>query len=100
MKYKFNFVVYGTQGGGLVREVGDTYIFVEAPPEGAGLGVGDELPAGWSIAHATGLYDPRLEYEDEEDYKEEGFDLSLACANINYLSAMMAKTLSQKGEAA
>ena len=53
----YNFPVFGTQGGGLVREIktdkGYGYIFVEAPPEGMGLGVGDFMPEQWDIIPAN-----------------------------------------------
>lgn len=55
----YNFPVFGTQGGGLVREIktdsGYKYIFVEAPPEGMGLGVGDFKPEEWDIIPANKL---------------------------------------------
>jgi hypothetical protein len=54
MDYKFP--VWGTQGGGLVREVGrNRFIFVEAPPAGMGLTVGDEMPEQWGIIPANQL---------------------------------------------
>ena len=53
----YNFPVFGTQGGGLVREVktneGYKYIFVEAPPAGMGLNVGDVMPEQWGIIPAN-----------------------------------------------
>ena len=48
----YNFPVWGTQGGGLVREVErgrDKYIFVEAPESCHGLTVGDYMPDEWGI---------------------------------------------------
>ena len=45
----YNFPVWGTQGGGLVREVErgrDRYIFVEKP-DCPGLDVGDFMPDEW-----------------------------------------------------
>lgn len=53
----YAFPVWGTQGGGLVREIktsnGYRYIFVEAPPFGMGLGVGDFMPEEWDIIPAN-----------------------------------------------
>lgn len=46
---KYNFAVYATQGGGVVREVNGSYVFVEAPPLGMGLGIGDIMPEEWGI---------------------------------------------------
>lgn len=54
MSRNFNFPVWGTQGGGLVREVNGTYIFV-TKPDCPGLDVGDEMPAEWGIAPANDL---------------------------------------------
>lgn len=51
----YNFPVWGTQGGGLVREVGGKHFFVEAPPEFPELGVGDEMPEGWDTIPANDL---------------------------------------------
>ena len=49
----YNFPVWGTQGGGLVREVGSNrYIFVEKP-DCPGLDVGDYMPEEWGIAPAN-----------------------------------------------
>ena len=48
----YPYPVWGTQGGGLVRRVGKTYIFVEKP-DCPGLDVGDELPEEWGIASAN-----------------------------------------------
>lgn len=53
---EYNFPVWGTQGGGLVREISQNpyrYVFVEAPPEGMGLGVGDFKPDEWDIIPAN-----------------------------------------------
>jgi len=53
---EYNFPVWGTQGGGLVREVSHNpyrYVFVEAPPQGMGLGVGDFMPEEWDIIPAN-----------------------------------------------
>lgn len=51
----FPFPVWGTQGGGLVREEGKSgvYHFVEAPEPAMNLSVGDPMPAGWGIAPAN-----------------------------------------------
>ena len=48
MKKQYNYPVWGTQGGGLVREVNGTYIFVEKPGC-PGLDVGDEMPEEWGL---------------------------------------------------
>jgi hypothetical protein len=55
---KYNFPVWATQGGGLVREAGkenpDTYIFVTDPGV-EGLTVGSVMPDEWSIVPANKL---------------------------------------------
>jgi hypothetical protein len=57
MERTYNFPVFETQGGGLVREIktneGYKYIFVEAPPDCMGLGVGDFMPDMWGIIAAN-----------------------------------------------
>ena len=60
---KYNFPVFATQGGGLVREVGEVCIFVEAPPEGVGLTVGDIMPKEWGIVAANDA--ARRQLDDE-----------------------------------
>jgi hypothetical protein len=51
MDKKRNYAVWATQGGGLVRETGGIFIFIE-PPEW-GFQVGDEMPEEWGIAPAN-----------------------------------------------
>jgi hypothetical protein len=63
-KEKYSFPVYATQGGGLARYVGDTCIFVEAPPDCMGLSVGDPVPREWSTCAANEA--ARNEMLDEE----------------------------------
>ena len=51
----YNYPVFGTQGGGLVREVSQNpfiYVFVEKP-DYPGLDVGDTMPKEWDIAPAN-----------------------------------------------
>lgn len=56
MEHTYNFPVFATQGGGLVREIktdkGYTYIFVEKP-DCPGLDVGDTMPEQWGIIAAN-----------------------------------------------
>jgi hypothetical protein len=61
----YKFPVYGTQGGGIARFVGEKLIFVEAPKQSTGLTVGDEVPEQWDIQPANELArlaDPRREF--------------------------------------
>ncbi|OHB18674.1 MAG: hypothetical protein A2854_00470 [Parcubacteria group bacterium RIFCSPHIGHO2_01_FULL_56_18] len=51
-KREYSYSVFGTQGGGLVREVGGRYIFVEKP-DCPGLNVGDEMPNEWGTIPAN-----------------------------------------------
>lgn len=54
MTTEYSFPVWGTQGGGLVREAApNVYVFVEAPDDFMGLGVGDTMPSEWGIAPAN-----------------------------------------------
>ena len=59
----YNYPVYGTQGGGLAREVNGTFIFVEKPTC-PGLDVGDEVPHEWGIISANRL----AIRQDEKDF--------------------------------
>lgn len=63
MKRQYNYPVWGTQGGGLVRAVNGTYIFVEKP-DCPGLDVGDEMPEMWGIIPANNH--ARAEMEADE----------------------------------
>lgn len=60
----YNFPVYATQGGGLVREVKGSYIFVEPPPDFPGLTVGSEMHKEWGLIPANEL--ARKQEEDRE----------------------------------
>jgi len=51
---EYDYPVWGTQGGGLVREVGKKYIFV-TKPTCPGFDVGDEMPEEWGIGPANKL---------------------------------------------
>jgi hypothetical protein len=51
----YKYPVYGTQGGGLAREVAGKYFFIEPPDSGTGLRVGDEVPVEWDLAPANHL---------------------------------------------
>ena len=51
---EYKYPVYATQGGGLVRLVGETYIFV-LKPDIPGYDVGDTMPDHWGIGPANKL---------------------------------------------
>lgn len=62
----YDFPVFGTQGGGLVKIVGvDQYEFVEAPDPIMGLGVGDPMPSEWGIVPAND--EARRVFDRDED---------------------------------
>lgn len=62
---KYDFPVYGTQGGGLVRETAPgNFVFIEEPT-GSGLKIGDKMPAEWGIAPANSKARQQM---DEEQY--------------------------------
>jgi len=63
-KRQYNYPVWGTQGGGLVCDVGGKLIFVEKP-DCPGLDVGDEMPAQWSLIPANQL---AMEKMDQESF--------------------------------
>lgn len=68
MQREYNYPVFGTQGGGLVREVGPNhYIFVEKP-DCPGLDVGDDMPEEWGIAAANNAAIRMVEDEQEKVY--------------------------------
>ncbi len=63
---RYDFPVWTTQGGGLVRWDGSSFVFVE-PPTSPGLlfSVGDRMPDQWSVFPANGL--ARFQ-EDADDW--------------------------------
>ena len=66
MTREYDYLVWGTQGGGLARKVGLMYIFVEAP-DCPGLNVGDEVPREWDLAPAN-----EMAREDDEEPEDDG----------------------------
>jgi hypothetical protein len=77
---EYSYTVYGTQGGGLVRWVNGTYIFVEKP-DCPSLDIGDEMPKEWGVAPAN--EHARQAMDDAEEFGrvvEEFFDLAFAKA--------------------
>mgnify|MGYP007077527449 CR=1 FL=1 len=61
MSRTYDYPVWGTQGGGLVREVGSVYIFVEKP-DCPGLDVGDTMPEEWGITPANDVANAEVNY--------------------------------------
>ncbi len=49
---EYKFPVYGTQGGGLVREINGICIFI-TKPDCPGLDIGDIMPEEWGIQPAN-----------------------------------------------
>lgn len=73
----YDFPVFGTQGGGLVREVSKNphrYVFVEVP-DCPGLDVDDFMPEEWGVMPANMQAQRQIEKErmilpiDEEDFE-------------------------------
>lgn len=64
---EYDFPVWGTQGGGLVRDTNKTYIFVEKP-DCPGLDVGDKMPEEWGIVPANSLAYRAM--SDAQDFAE------------------------------
>lgn len=69
---KYNYPVFATQGGGLVKEIGRSgiYEFIEAP-DCPGFGVGDHMPAEWGIAPFN--RQARMEEDFEMEFTEMEF---------------------------
>ncbi len=63
MSREYNYPVFGTQGGGLAREVRGQLIFVEKP-DCPGLDVGDDVPAEWDYQPANELARELLRQEE------------------------------------
>jgi hypothetical protein len=66
---KYDYPVYGTQGGGLVRRVGNQCIFVEKP-DCPGLDVGDTMPTDWDIIPANQLARNVIDNDLTDQYVE------------------------------
>ena len=69
MERIYNFPVFGTQGGGLVREVSRNpflYVFVEAPDGCPGLEVGDMMPKEWDVVPVNELAREVVRREGQE----------------------------------
>ena len=65
----YNFPVFHTQGGGLVRQTaGDGYTFVEAPDRCLNLDVGDPMPAEWGLAPANQAASDLMEQAQHHDW--------------------------------
>lgn len=64
---KYPFPVYGTQGGGLAKRVGEILVFVEAPPPVMGLNVGDKVPDEWDYIPANQAARDQ-QYDDMNDH--------------------------------
>lgn len=64
MSREYDYSVWSTQGGGLVRWVNGTYIFVEKP-DCPGLDVGDEMPEEWGVIPANDSARQDMEEADE-----------------------------------
>lgn len=50
----YGYPVWATQGGGLVRESGSGFVFIEKP-DCLGLDVGDTMPDEWGLVPANDL---------------------------------------------
>lgn len=64
----YDFPVWGTQGGGLVKQEGDHYVFVEPPSDFPDIKVGDKMPPEWGLAAANGLARAWLDAEFPDDF--------------------------------
>lgn len=66
MNRNYNFPVYYTQGGGLVRSIENCYIFIEKP-NCPGLDIGDIMPEQWGIVPANSVAMAELDLDLEEE---------------------------------
>ena len=72
MEESYNFPVFATQGGGLVREISTNpyrYEFVEKP-DCSGLNVGDRMPEEWGIMPANFAAQKLIDEEESENLDE------------------------------
>ena len=54
MKEGYDYPVWGTQGGGLVKKTrSGVFVFIEAPTNVANVSVGDEMPRSWGTFPAN-----------------------------------------------
>lgn len=60
---EYQYPVFATQGGGLVREVNGKFIFV-TDPDCPGLHIGDEMPVEWDYQPANQLARSQIEREE------------------------------------
>ena len=81
MSREYKYPVWGTQGGGVVRDVNGTYIFVEKP-DCPGLGVGDEMPEEWGIANDTQFINMSLEAPSDIQDFQDAVDAAVAAGVV------------------
>ena len=69
MANNYDFPVYRTQGGGLVKEVDGKLVWVETPTSSAfaRMKIGDEMPEEWDIAPGNELARKELIQDDIPD---------------------------------
>lgn len=78
---KYPFPVWGTQGGGLVRQVGNKFIFVEAPENFPDIAVGSEMHPMWDLIPANeAARNDGLEQDDFDRGMDEFFDAAFRLA--------------------
>ena len=76
MAQEYDFPVYRTQGGGLVKEVDGKLVWVETPnsPAFAYMNVGDEMPEDWDITPANELARKELIDDNVPEYSDKELD--------------------------
>jgi hypothetical protein len=62
-----DYPVYGTQGGGLARNVNGVFIFIEKPPGQPALDVGDDVPSEWDMVPANQKARNEIEYNIKDE---------------------------------
>lgn len=68
MAQEYDFPVWGTQGGGLVKQEGDHYVFVEPPADFPAIKIGDRMHPEWGLAPANEHARAELEAEFPDDF--------------------------------
>jgi hypothetical protein len=66
-----DYPVYGTQGGGLARNVNGVFIFIERPRGQPTLNVGDDVPVEWDMVPANQKARDEVDYNIKDEMPKE-----------------------------
>jgi hypothetical protein len=62
MAREYDYSIWGTQGGGIVRYVDGKYVFIKKPDDCMGFDVGDTMPEEWGIVPANSKAEEEMGY--------------------------------------